>query len=487
MPAVCTRAPSRCANVANDRMRKRLDTLRAIKLVRICFLVFLCPIFSSAHSSLGSTTFKNQESATIKVNSALVLVDVLVQDKRNGAAIGGLKVTDFVVRDSGKSIAVLEANRGLDEHLRPIQLWLVAMCNVSAGEPIGSVKTEGASASFARNTDLLRPAMSALHSDETVGVASWCGNDAEIILPPTADREEPLAAIERLATAKPGSRSDLAGEGGRQKALQLIDEQVDSVFPQPLPAVVFLTPGAEGSRSISFSLAFWGTTDAAKASASGDAVGFAGQREQFAKRLATVVDVLHKRYQLAFQPWAHDASSHHLQVELTRDARKSFPTAFVSYRDSYTVTSPPTATRPGHYRAALDKLGTNVRAALTAPAEIDQVHFQFSRTCADAANSAEFVIKLDPSSLTWTILPNGDRRVVVMEAVAALSAKNRPVGLVVKKLEIVQEQERLQAIAKAPVTLTISATLPRETARVRVLVRDMASGRIGTHDLIGKP
>jgi hypothetical protein len=469
-------------------MAERLGTLRAIRLVSICFLVSLCPIFSFARSSRGSsTTIKNQETATIKANSALVLVDVLVQDKRNGAAIGGLEVTDFVVRDSGKSITHLEANRGLDEHLRPIQLWLVAMGNVSAGDPILSAKRAGASASFARNTDLLRPALSALRSDETVGVARWCGSDAEIILPPTVDREEPLAAIERIATAKPVSVPDPAGERGRQKALQLVDEQVDSVFPPPLPAVVFLTPSAESSRSISFSLAFWATTDAANASASGDAVGFAGEREQFSKRLATVVDVLHKRYQLAFEPWAHGASSHHLQVELTRDARKSFPTAFVSYRDAYTMIPSPSATSPGHYRAALENLDTNVRTALTESAEIDQVHFQFSRISADAANPAEFVIKLDPSSVTWTILPNGDRRVVVMEAVAALSAKNRPVGLVVKKLEIVQEKERLPSIATSPVTLTISATLPRQTARVRVLVRDMASGRIGTHDLTEKP
>jgi len=312
-------------------------------------------------------------------------------------------------------------------------------------------------------------------------VARWRGNGAEIILPPTADREEPLAAIERIATAKPVSVSDLAGERGRRKALQLIDEQVDSVFPQPLPAVVFLTLNAESGRSISFSLASWGTTDAANASASDNAVDFAGQQDQFSKRLATMIDVLHKRYQLAFQPSSHDASSHRLQVELTRDARKSFPAAFVSYRDSYTtIPSPSNSSR--NYRAALDNLDTNVRTALTESAEIDQVRFKFSRTPADAANSTEFVIKLDPSSVTWTTLPNGDRRVVVMEAVAALSAKNRPVGLVVKKLEIVQQKERLQAIARSPVTLTISATLPRETARVRLLVRDMTSGRIGAHD-----
>ena len=458
-----------------------------MKLVSICILVLVCPIFNSARSSLASsTTINNQDSATIKTNSALVLVDVLVQDKRTGDAIAGLEVTDFVVRDSGKPITVLEANRGLDEQLRPIQLWLVAMCNVSARESTLSAKKENGPFS-AGNTTLLRPALSALRSDETVGVARWCGNGAEIVLPPTADREEPLATIEKIAAAKPVSVSDLGGERGRRKALQLIDEQVDSVFPQPLPAVVFLTPSAEGNRSMSFSLAFWGTTDAANASASGNAVGFAGQQDQFSKRLATVVDVLHKRYQLAFQPSAHDASSHHLRVELTRDARKSFPTAFVSYRDSYSMLPPPSAASARHYQAALDNLDTNVRTALTASAEMDQVHFQFSRTPADAADSTKFVIKLDPSSVSWTTLPNGDRRVVVMEAVAALSAKNRPIGLVVKKLELVQEKERLQTIANSPVTLTISATLPKETARVRLLVRDIASGRVGTRDLVRKP
>lgn len=459
-----------------------------MKLVSIGFLLLLCPIFSSVRSSLrSSTTNNNQASATIKTNSALVLVDVLVQDKRSGDAIGGLALADFVVRDSGKPITVLEANRGLDEHLRPIQLWLVAMCNVSAREPMFSVKTEGGSAFVAGNTDLLRPALSALRSDETVGVARWCGDAAEIILPPTADREEPLAAIEKIAAAKSASVSDLAGERGRRKALQLIDQQVDSVFPQPLPAVVFLTPSAESNRSLSFSLAFWGATDASNASASDNALGFSGQQDQFSKRLAIMVDVLHQRYQLAFQPSAHDASLHHLQVELTRNARKSFPTAFVSYRDSYSMIPSPSATDSGKYRAALDNMDTNVRTALTGSAEIDQVHFQVSRNPAGAANSTAFVIELDPSSVTWTTLPNGDRRVVVMEAVAALSAKNRPVGLVVKKFEIVQEKERLPSIAKSPLALTISATLPRETVRVRVLVSDMASGRIGAHDLIAKP
>jgi hypothetical protein len=140
------------ANVANDTMGKRLDWLRPIRLVSICFLVLLCPVFRSARSSLGSsTTIKNQEPATIKANSALVLVDVLVQDKRNGDAIAGLEVTDFLVRDSGKSITVLEANRGLDERLRPMQLWFLAMCNVSAREPKLPVKRESGSAAVAGN------------------------------------------------------------------------------------------------------------------------------------------------------------------------------------------------------------------------------------------------------------------------------------------------------------------------------------------------
>ena len=105
-----------CANVANDTMGKRFDKLRALKLVGICFPALLCPIFSPARSSLGpSTIINNQESATIKTNSALVLIDVLVQDKKNGDAISGLDASDFVVRDSGKPITVLEANRGLDE------------------------------------------------------------------------------------------------------------------------------------------------------------------------------------------------------------------------------------------------------------------------------------------------------------------------------------------------------------------------------------
>src|ERR1700722_15468830 len=85
------------ANVANNKMGKRLDRSWATKLASISVVVLLSWIFSNARPSFGSsTTINNQEPATIKANSALVLIDVLVQDKKNGDAISGLDATDFV-------------------------------------------------------------------------------------------------------------------------------------------------------------------------------------------------------------------------------------------------------------------------------------------------------------------------------------------------------------------------------------------------------
>jgi len=171
-----------------------------------------------------------EAQATIKSASSLVLVDTLVEQKRNGEAITDLAGEDFAVRDNGKPVKLVAVNRGQDGGLRPIQLWLIAMCNVAAWEPTLSIKREDGSAFLAGRTALLRPALATLHSDETVGVARWCGDRAEIVLPPTSDREKPLLAIDTIASQKPVGVSGLSGERGREKALQLISEQTSVRF-----------------------------------------------------------------------------------------------------------------------------------------------------------------------------------------------------------------------------------------------------------------
>jgi hypothetical protein len=55
----------------------------------------------------------------------------------------------------------------------------------------------------------------------------------------------------------------------------------------------------------------------------------------------------------------------------------------------------------------------------------------------------------------------------------------------VKELEIVQESGKLAAVKDRPVVLSLKVTAAKGAARVRVLVRDVATGHIGAQDVRG--
>jgi len=56
-------------------------------------------------------------------------------------------------------------------------------------------------------------------------------------------------------------------------------------------------------------------------------------------------------------------------------------------------------------------------------------------------------------------------------------------GLVVKEFEVIQETDQLPALKGKPLVFSLSAPIPERTARVRLAVKDLATGHIGTQDL----
>jgi len=103
---------------------------------------------------------------TIRVQSSLVLVDVISQDLKSGLPARDFKKEDFRVFDNGHEVRIATFDAGADT--RPISLWLVVICNES-----GLV---GASAEFAGKESLFRSALDHLKKHDTVGVAHWCDN-----------------------------------------------------------------------------------------------------------------------------------------------------------------------------------------------------------------------------------------------------------------------------------------------------------------------
>ena len=124
-----------------------------------------------------------------------------------------------------------------------------------------------------------------------------------------------------------------------------------------------------------------------------------------------------------------------------------------------------------------------MRAAVNSPANQEALQFETRKTAETTGGAEQFVIRIAPDDLTWKMLPDGDRRCVVTIVTASYSVNGRPIGVTARELEIVQEFARLALLKDKPVTLSFDVTEPKGTAKVRLLVRDVTTGHIGTQDV----
>lgn len=151
---------------------------------------------------------KDQQIRTV-VN--LVIFNVTVEDRETGMPVENLGVQDFQVLDNGHPVSpALFASNG---SYSPSKIWLLVDCPEWGGVDSGSRFMAGKSS-------LLRPALDKLKSDDTIGVAHWCGNgDARIDLAPTQNREAPLDAIDAILHQIPVEPAMPAGKLALQRAL----------------------------------------------------------------------------------------------------------------------------------------------------------------------------------------------------------------------------------------------------------------------------
>ena len=200
-------------------------------VVLICSLAVCVSISVAAQQPPASP-----EAAAIRVQSSLVLIDVISQDK-DGLPVRDFKKQDFRVFDDHQEVSLATFAAGTHD-TRPIVLWFVVICNEQ-----GHGNFE-ASAEFMGKEALFRRALDHLENQDTVGVAHWCDNgETQLDLQPTGDRD---GAIRMLAeTLKPipfhtGGNSDAVGEETFRKMIRLIIRDAHRRNTQPLPVIVFL-------------------------------------------------------------------------------------------------------------------------------------------------------------------------------------------------------------------------------------------------------
>jgi len=295
---------------------------------------------------------------TIRVDSSLVLVDVITQDQKTALPLMDLKKEDFQVVDNDTERAILSFDVGSRYGTRPISLWFVVICNEMDWD-------ENGSGFMRRKGSLLRPALDHLDKNDTLGIAHWCDDQTyKIDYPPARDVDTGLAKLEKLFHGWPKGVGTRTGELALQGMLRLILENVHHANPEPLPVIVFLYGDHSGMEreevddllkellqtsgivygindgAVPVSPVYLDNLHAQPNVAHFLAVKTGGQffsvnPKIFAIALDNILVQVHFRYVLGFQPEVLDGKKHNLLVRLTDSAKGKYPDVRLAFRPAY--------------------------------------------------------------------------------------------------------------------------------------------------------
>ena len=342
--------------LALDTKMKILDRIQCgVRGLALIYLLAACTGFSIAQQRSADS-----QTPTFRVQSSLVLVDVISQDHKSGLPIRDFKKEDFRLFDNRHEVSISTFDAGARYDTRPVTVWLVVICNESG------LPKFGASAEFLGQESLFGPALNQLETRDTVGVAHWCDNgDNQLDLLPTADRNE---VIEGLAgTLKPipfeggTSAADEAGEQAFRKLIRLIIRDAYRKNPKPLPVIVFLhgdhtgQPHRELNELVDDFLETSGIVFGIRDSRSPNLHFVIGEQAKimhymakhtggeyfsvppsgYETTLEAILLQLHFRYELGFIPPAIDGKRHELRVELTKSAKARHKGLRLRYRPEY--------------------------------------------------------------------------------------------------------------------------------------------------------
>jgi len=319
-------------------------------LASICFPA-ACTLFSIVQQRPAYS-----QTPTFRVQSSLVLVDVIGQDPKSGLPVRDLKKQDFRIFDNGHEVRTATFDAGVDT--RPIILWLVVICNERG--------VVGASGEFAGKEALLRSALDHLEKRDTVGVAHWCDNgETSLDLLPTDDRDVPIHVL--AETLKPipfeggSDATDEVGEETFRKMVRLIIRDAYQRNPKPLPVILFLHGDHTGQPRreldkvvddlLETSCVVFGIRDNQSAvlhflideqakiihymAKHTGGTYLSAPSSGYAAALEAVLVQLHFRYELGFVPPAIDGKRHELRVDLTKLAKAEHKGLRLRYRPEY--------------------------------------------------------------------------------------------------------------------------------------------------------
>jgi VWFA-related protein len=135
---------------ANDRGRRTCVSFRSAILSAL--LMFAAPAFPQNSAPAQDQTPQNSTAITFKVNSELVLTNIVVRDKKTGELVKGLAEKDFSITESGKPQRIVSFDFENVDQAAPLSEQ-----TINAGAPNGvfGAKTGAATQQELRNHRLI--------------------------------------------------------------------------------------------------------------------------------------------------------------------------------------------------------------------------------------------------------------------------------------------------------------------------------------------
>lgn len=110
----------------------------------------------------------------------------------------------------------------------------------------------------------------------------------------------------------------------------------------------------------------------------------------------------------------------------------------------------------------------------------------FAKGAGPEPGSKRFKIYVGRQHLDWQTLANGDHRCEVTIVHASISAAGKVTAHTVKELEGTVEAKKFSKDWEKPMAFEVTAEVPAGTVRYRIVVRDQATGDVGTTDMAAR-
>jgi hypothetical protein len=467
-----------------------------MRLLSLCSVIFLLGVF-------GSNAVHAQQTEPQSTPS--LLVDVIVTDKHANAPALGLTKEDFKVSDGRSAVSIASFAHAPDIPPRPLVIWFIVQCPLegiggSSWISNGSGFMKGRTASFT-------PVLGKLQAQDAVGVAHWCDDGTlGVDLLPTTDRAAPSNSLEKVLSARMVPPSVKPGADALHDLILRLRDTSRQAYPSSLPVLVFLygdhggmygdeaddtmkPPGAlplvyginNGAVSVQklqlHPQVYYYIVHYLSDRTGG--VVLSTWHHDYDVQLDHVLTELQGRYQLSFIPPVLDGKQHDLNIKLSDSAKNKIKSADLRYAPAFLASpgmlySPPSPELQG--TAALSR-------ALSSTSSYRDIAFDASGKLRSPGQSPQFRLFIDPHSLSWNPLENGDRTAILTLAMAGISAQGGVLGQQVKRFQALQTKADQSDATPKAVILGADFTLPPDAMRVRFVLQDSASGHLGSFEL----